>query len=150
MSQRKLLTKSFKTASEKNISWPLPASYTDAFLEGLLFPGTREQADASKRCIPNYEYVRKELLKNGVNKNLLWTEYPEKCRLSGENPLMYSQFCYYIQQDEQKRRVTMHISRKPGEQIEVDWAGDPAAIIVPDNGEITPAFIFVGVLTYSQ
>ena len=82
--------------------------------------------------------------------NQLWTEYLEECRLSGENPLMYSQFCYYIQQDEQKRRATMHISRKPGDQTEVDWAGDSTAIIDPDTGEITPAFIFVGVLTYSQ
>ena len=40
--------------------------------------------------------------------------------------------------------------RKPGEQIEVDWAGDPAHIIDPDTGEITDAWIFVGVLTYSQ
>lgn len=44
----------------------------------------------------------------------------------------------------------MHIPRKPGEQIEVDWAGDPAHIIDPDTGEITDAWIFVGVLTYSQ
>lgn len=100
--------------------------------------------------MPNYEYVHKELLKNGVNKKLLWTEYLEECRLSGENSLMYFQFYYCIQQDEQKRRATMHISRKPGEQTEVDWSGDPAAIIDPDTGEITPAFIFVGVLTYSQ
>lgn len=34
--------------------------------------------------------------------------------------------------------------------MEVDWAGGPAAIIDPDTGELTPAFIFVGVLTYSQ
>ena len=33
--------------------------------------------------------------------------------------------------------ATMHIPRKPGEQIEVDWAGDPAHIIDPDTGEIT-------------
>ena len=63
---------------------------------------------------------------------------------------MYSQFCYYIQQDEQQRRATMHIPRKPGEQIEVDWAGDPAHIIDPDTGEITDAWLFVGVMTYSQ
>ena len=63
---------------------------------------------------------------------------------------MYSQFCYHIQQDEQKRRATMHINRKPGEQVEVDWAGDPATIIDPDTGEITKAYIFVGVMTYSQ
>ena len=36
------------------------------------------------------------------------------------------------------------------EQIEVDWAGDPAQIIDPDTGEIVPAFLFVGVMTYSQ
>ena len=70
--------------------------------------------------------------------------------MSSEEPLMYSQFCYYIQKDEEKRRATMHIPRKPGEQIEVDWAGDPAHIIDPDTGEITDAWIFVGVLTYSQ
>ena len=44
----------------------------------------------------------------------------------------------------------MHIDRKPGEQIEVDWAGEPAQIIDPDTGGIIPAFLFVGVLTYSQ
>ena len=44
----------------------------------------------------------------------------------------------------------MHISRKPGEQIEVDWAGDTAQIIDPDTGETVPAFLFVGVMTYSQ
>ncbi len=100
--------------------------------------------------MPDYEYIRKELLRNGVNKKLLWTEYLEDCRLNGDNPLMYSQFCYYIQQDEQKRRATMHIDRKPGEQIEADWAGDPAYITDPDTGEIISAYIFVGVLTYSQ
>ena len=60
----------------------------------------------------------------------------EDCRANGEEPLMYSQFCYHIQQDEQKHRATMHINRKPGEQVEVDWAGDPATIIDPDTGEI--------------
>ncbi len=83
---KKTVSKVLKAANEKNVSWPLPASYTDAFLEGLLFPGKKEHADASKRRTPDYEYVRKELLKNGVNKKLLWTEYLEECRLSGDNP----------------------------------------------------------------
>lgn len=74
----------------------------------------------------------------------------EDCRANGDEPLMYSQFCYHIQQDEQKRRATMHINRKPGEQVEVDWAGDPATIIDPDTGEIIKTYIFVGVMTYSQ
>lgn len=44
----------------------------------------------------------------------------------------------------------MHIPRKPGQQIEVDWAGDPAHITDPDTGEITECWIFIGVLTFSQ
>lgn len=44
----------------------------------------------------------------------------------------------------------MHIARKPGEQIEVDWAGDPASITDPDTGEVIPAWLFVGVMSYSQ
>lgn len=72
------------------------------------------------------------------------------CRQNGGEPLMYSQFCYHIQQDEQRRCATMHISRKLGEQIEVDWAGDPAYIVDPDTKEVTKAHIFAGVLSYSQ
>jgi transposase len=105
---------------------------------------------ASNKRMPDYAYIRKELLRNGVSKKLLWTEYMEDCRANGDEPLMYSQFCYHIQQDEQKHRATMHINRKPGEQVEVDWAGDPATIIDPDTGEIIKAYLFVGVMTYSQ
>jgi transposase len=104
----------------------------------------------TNRRLPDLNYIHKELLRNGVSKKLLWTEYMEDCRLNGEEPLMYSQFCYHIQQDEQKRRATMHINRKPGEQVEVDWAGDPAYISDPDTGEINKAYIFIGVMAYSQ
>lgn len=44
----------------------------------------------------------------------------------------------------------MLIPRKPDEQVEVDWAGDPAHIIDSDTGEITEAWLFVGVMTSSQ
>lgn len=114
----------------------------------MLYP--KDGKGINNKKMPNLAHIHKELLKNGVSKKLLWTEYMEACRLSSEDPLMYSQFCYYIQQDEQKRRATMHIGRKPGEQVEVDLAGDPAHIIDPDTGEIIDAYLFVGVMTYSQ
>ena len=145
---QKTIVKVQKRAKELNLSWPLDEPMTDADLKKLLFPAV--SVITSQKRMPDFELIRKELLKNGVNKKLLWTEYLEDCRLAGDDPLMYSQFCYYIQQDEQKRRATMHIPRKPGDQIEVDWAGDPAYITDPDTGEIIPAYIFVGVLTYSQ
>lgn len=144
---RNTVSKVLKKAEGINLSWPLNATMTDEVLEKMFFP--KERSATNKR-MPDYAYIRKELLRNGVSKKLLWTEYCEDCQMNGEEPLMYSQFCYYIQQDEQKRRATMHIPRKPGEQVEVDWAGDPAHIIDPDTGEITDVWLFVGVMTYSQ
>ena len=144
---RNTVAKVLKRAQELDISWPLEDNQTDGVLEALFHP---KQSDRSPKRMPDYNYIHKELLRNGVSKKLLWTEYIEDCRANGDEPLMYSQFCYHIQQEEQKRRATMHIKRKPGEQVEVDWAGDPAAIIDPDTGEILKAYIFVGVMTYSQ
>lgn len=145
---RNTVSKVLKQAHELSLSWPLPEEQTDTVLEGILFP--KLGTDIRTKRMPDFTHIRKELLRNGVSKKLLWTEYMEECRLNGEEPLMYSQFCYHIQQDEQKHRATMHINRKPGEQVEVDWAGDPAHIIDPDTGEIIKAFVFIGVMTYSQ
>lgn len=145
---QKTVVRVLRRANELTITWPLDETITDDVLEGMMFP--KAGKDISTKRKPDFTYIHKELLKNGVSKKLLWTEYMEDCRLNSEEPLMYSQFCYYIQQDEQKRRATMHINRKPGEQVEVDWAGDPAHIVDPDTGEIIDAYIFVGVMTYSQ
>ena len=145
---RNTVAKVCNRADEMNLTWPLPKDLTDGAIKGMLFP--QENYSVTNKRMPDYSHIQKELMRNGVTKKLLWVEYCEECRMNGEEPLMYSQFCYHIQQDEQKRRATMRIPRKPGEQIEVDWAGDPAYIIDPDTGEVTEAHIFVGVLTYSQ
>ena len=145
---RNTVAKVCKKADEMNLLLPLPKNLTDETIKGMLFP--KDEYSATNKRMPDYSHVQKELMRSGVTKKLLWAEYCEVCRLNGEDPLMYSQFCYHIQQDEQKRRATMRIPRKPGEQIEVDWAGDPAYIIDPDTGEITEAWLFVGVMTYSQ
>ena len=145
---QKTVVKVQKRVRELKLSWPLDESMTDTELQKLMF--SKENTVSPNKRMPDYDYIHKELLRNGVSKKLLWTEYMEDCRANGEEPLMYSQFCYHIQQDEQKRRATMHINRKPSEQVEVDWAGDPATIVDPDTGEIIKAYIFVGVMTYSQ
>ena len=145
---RKTIVKVQKQAKELSLVWPLDESLTDAELEQKMFQ--KELSPKSTKRMPDFNYIRKELLKNGVNKKLLWTEYLKECSKNDDDALMYSQFCYYIQQNEQKRWAAMHIPRKAGQQIEVGWVSDPAKIINPDTGEITEAWIFVGVMTYSQ
>ena len=145
---RNTVSKVCKKAEEMGIHWPLDNAVTNKNLQERMFP--KAEASTSDKRMPDFDYIRKELLRNGVTRKLLWTEYLEDCRRENAEPLMYSQFCYYIQRNEEKRRATMHIPRKPGEQVEVDWAGDPAEIIDPDTGELTKAWVFVGVMTYSQ
>ena len=94
---KKTVNRVLKKAKEKNISWPLDANDTDAVLAEKLFPSAGKPI-ASNKQMPDFAHIRKELLRNGVSKKLLWTEYMEDCRANGDEPLMYSQFCYHIQQ----------------------------------------------------
>ena len=128
---QKTVVKVQKRAKELNLAWPLKETLTDIELKKLI--NQKNEAVSSNKRMPDFAYIRKELLRNGVSKKLLWTEYMEDCRANGDEPLMYSQFCYHIQQDEQKHRATMHINRKPGEQVEVDWAGTllSSSILIP-------------------
>jgi hypothetical protein len=43
----------------------------------------------------------------------------------------------------------MHINRKPGEVMEVDWAGQTAHVISTDTGELLEVYVFVSALPYS-
>ena len=92
---KKTVNRVLMRANELDISWPLDESDTDAVLAEKFFPSAN-QVTSNKR-MPDYAYIRKELLRNGVSKKLLWTEYMEDCRANGDEPLMYSQFCYHME-----------------------------------------------------
>ena len=144
---RNTVAKVLQRAKELSIAWPLTPETTDVVLDKLFYP---DSVTPMNRRIPDNEYIHKEMAKKGISLRLLWNEYCEDCKATREIPLMYSQFCYYYQQYSQKTRATMHIPRKPGEQIEVDWAGKTMVIVDRISGEICKAYIFVGVLPYSQ
>lgn len=82
---KKTVNRVLKRAKELNIFWPLEANETDAVLAEKLFPSAQKQVSSTKR-MPDFNYIQKELLRNGVNKKLLWTEYLEECRQSGDDP----------------------------------------------------------------
>ena len=142
-----------KRAGELGLKWPLADDLTDVSLGRMLYPSEKDEDKpddtAANKKMPDLERIHKELLRQGVNKKLLWTEYLEECNLEGKTGLRYSQFCYYIQQDEAKRNAAFHKTYKPGEQVEVDWAGDPLYLQGAESGRRIPVYLFVGVLSYS-
>jgi transposase len=99
--------------------------------------------------MPDYEQVHREMAKSGVTLQLLWFEYCDGCRDTGEIPYQLTQFKKYYHDFVVKTKATMHINRKPGEIIEVDWAGQTAGVVSTDTGEIMDAYVFAAVLPYS-
>ena len=99
--------------------------------------------------MPDFEYINREMSRPGVTLQLLWFEYCDKCRDSGEIAYQLTQFKQYYRDWSMKSNATMHINRKPGELLEVDWAGQTAAIVDTDTGTDIEAYIFVAALPYS-
>lgn len=137
-----------KRAEERNIGWPLKEEITDRDLQELLFP--EKHASNNFRRKPDCDYIHKELAKPGVNLTLLWEEYSLSCRSNEEIPYSYRQFCRFYHDFARKTKATMRIKRKPGELLEVDWAGQTMAIKDHLTGEDIPVYIFVSALPCSQ
>lgn len=133
-------------AKKHNLVWPLPPEMTDERLRNLFSPSSK---DCGYYKEPDFERVHREMSKSGVTLSLLWNEYCAQCRQSGEIPYMYSAFCDRYREYSIRTKATMHIERRPGEQLEVDWAGQTMEITDNMTGEIIPAYIFVATLNYS-
>lgn len=133
-------------ARDQGLSWQTVAEMSDKELSQRLFPS--ESAKPAYK-MPDYEYIHREMAKSGVTLTLLWLEYCDQCCESGQVPYKSTQFNKYYADYVQSTKATMHIHRKPGEFMEVDWAGQTARIIDTDTGELIQAYVFVAALPYS-
>ena len=133
-------------AAAQGLDWQTAESLTDKELSARLYP---QNSGKPSFKMPDYDYVHREMSKPGVTQQLLWFEYCDQCRATGEMPYQLTQFKTYYREYIAKTKATMHITRKPGELLEVDWAGQTAGIVDSDTGEIIDAHIFVAALPYS-
>jgi transposase len=106
------------------------------------------QADASRYGVMSdlFEYLGKELRRDGVTRRLLWEEYLKK------NPdgYRYTQFCHHLSTWQQSRKVHMHIEHTAGEKLFVVFTGKKLSVTNPESGEITEVEVLVCVLGASQ
>jgi len=99
--------------------------------------------------MPDYDHVHREMSKSGVTLTLLWLEYCDECRRYGQIPYQSTQFYKYYSDYVRKTGATMHIERKPGESMEVDWAGGTVPVVSAETGELLDTYVFVSALSYS-
>ena len=133
-------------AKEQGMNWQSVSDMSDRELSRLLFPAENIKPTYK---MPDCEYLHREMAKSGVTLTLLWLEYCDQCRESGQIPYKSTQFYKYYSDFVRSTKATMHINRKPGEIMEVDWAGQTAGIVDTDTGKTIPAYVFVAALPYS-
>jgi len=143
---RQTVVTALQRAAAQGLDWQMAEPLSDRELAARLFP---QGAGKPNYKLPDYEAIHRELAKPGVTQQLLWFEYCDKCRASGEIPYQLTQFKTHYREYVTKTKATMHINRKPGELMEVDWAGQTAFIVDADTGEALDAYLFVAALPYS-
>ena len=120
---------------------------TNEQLEAILFPNKHTSDNAYLAL--DFSYIHKELAKPKVTLTLLWDEYRQKAEALGKRPYMPTQFGDKYRAWARITRATMRIHHKPGDAMEVDWAGQTLPIYDSVTGEESPAYLFIAVLPCS-
>lgn len=132
---------------QAGLSFPLLSKLSDAELATLLYSANSDSVPDKRfdDLKARLDYLLKELSRTGVTKLRLWEEY------RGEVPegYSYSQFCEHLALYKRKSAATMHFEHKPGERIQVDFAGKPLSYIDSSTGEIISCPVLVCVLPFS-
>lgn len=145
---RQKVTEILTMAQKKGLVCPLEEEMTDQWIEEFLFP--EKTLEGSGRHPLKFDHIHKELAKPNVTLSLLHYEYESECRANHKIPYSYRSFVRHYSKYANKHKATLRIRRKPGEIMEVDWAGSTSSIIDRDTGEKIKAYIFVATLPCSQ
>ena len=135
-------------AEKRGIEWPVDDDVTNVELEKLFYP-ERKTAE-SHYAEPDYNYIHRELSKKGVTLTLLWQEYCEHAYANGETPYMSTQFGDKYRRWARVTKATMRVTHKPGDIMQVDWAGGTIPYFDSVTGEEYKAYLFVAALPCSS
>lgn len=83
------------------------------------------------RLAPLVPHYLRELSRTGVTRLLLWKEY---CA-NDEDPYCYQQFCYHLNTHHKIQSASMPVEHKPGDRIEIDFAGKKLSYVDDHTGE---------------
>jgi len=143
---RNTVARILNRAGVAGLTWEKAQTMAPKEVTEVLFPADETQPSFK---MPDYAYIHREMQRSGVTLNLLWLEYCDRCREAGEFSYKSTQFNKYYADFLLKTKATMHLTHKPGEIMQVDWAGQTAFLIDTDTGELIKAHVFVAVLPFS-
>ena len=134
----------------KVLAFPLPEDITNEFISELLyqkrgFPDT----DLYREIDP--EEIHRAMTRKGETLKHLWKKYNAAGTVDGKRPFSYRQFCRRYTTWLDNTKMTIHIQRVPGVNLELDYAGKTLRIQDRNNPDkFTVVTIFVATLSYSD
>lgn len=133
------------------LSYPLPNDVTNEYIESILYKKPGVSAEQLLYRDFNEEAVYKALARKGETLKHLWQKYNAVGIVDDRKPMSYRQYCRRYSEWTDSRKLTFHIQRYPGVNLELDFAGKTLCIHNRhDPDETTKVTIFVAALTYSD
>lgn len=135
-----------KQVNDAGLTWSCITDMSDDELleritEGSAHAGDPRFNDLQKR-LPK---LVTELGKKHVTRQLLWEEY----RRDVPNGYGYSRFCFHLQTFSGDTELSMHLEHKAGNELFIDYAGDPPHLTDPKTGIEQKVALFVATLPSS-
>ena len=93
----------------------------------------------------HFPYYIQELTRSGVTRRILWEEYRE----ADPGGYSYTQFCEHFARHKKHNHATMHLTHRPGEYLQVDFAGKQLHYVDILTAEIIVCPVLVCALPYS-
>lgn len=133
------------------LSYPLPNDITNEYIESVLYKKPGVSANQLLYRDFDEEAVYKALARKGETLKHLWQKYNAVGVVDGRKPMSYRQYCRRYSEWADSRKLTFHIQRYPGVNLELDFAGKTLCLHNRHNQDETiRVTIFVAVLTYSD
>lgn len=90
--------------------------------------------------------LARELGRKHVTRQLLWEEYREKY----PDGLGYTTFCQRLNNHVQLQGLSAVFTHRPGEVMEIDFAGDKLHYIDVSTGEVVACDVFIATMAFSK
>lgn len=128
----------------KGLDWGAVSALDDAALKQLLYP--EPAVPVSRKPLPDFAYLNKELKRKGVTLQLLWEEY----RAVHSDGYGRSQFFDLYRAHAKTLNPVMRFTHKAGDKLFVDFSGDKPSYVDRETGEVIEPDLFVAVLGASD
>lgn len=118
--------------------------YTESIEKGTSGRSVDDRYEALKSRIADYQH---DLARNRhLTRQLLWEEY----RKEYPDGYGYTQFCEHLKRYERHKDAVMIFNHLPGEQLQVDFAGDKLGYVDTQTGEWISCEVLLAVFPYSH